>query len=191
MSRREIVVNTLLGLLLISVPALLFMLGIATLRGAGLVITHFWPQLAHSQNKALLGFFALSELMSAAAHSRKRRWRNAFLSFAALPLFLSVWFAGAHSSLGLNGDWWIAGLAFAFFIPPDSIPTRFQFFAAASTISAVVAVNTGMLGSGLTARIVSDCVIAGFFMWSVTYARELLSGLENAGPQAPLSPTSA
>lgn len=35
MSRREIVVNTLLGLLLISVPAVLFLLGIAALKGAG------------------------------------------------------------------------------------------------------------------------------------------------------------
>jgi hypothetical protein len=185
MSRREIVVNTLLGLLLISIPALLFLLGIAVLRGADQVVTSVWPQLAHSQDAVLLGFMALGALTVAIRHSRKRRWHNAFLSFAALPMFLSIWFAGAHSSFGLNGDWLIASLLFAFFVPPDSAPTRFQFFVAASAISAVVAVNTGLLGSGFLARIVADCALAGYLAWFVWNARK------TEDPQAPLSPTNA
>ena len=191
MSRREIVVNTLLGLLLISVPAVLFLLGIAALKGAGLVITHFWPQLAHSKDKAFLGFLALCLLPAAIRYSRKRLWRNAFLCFAALPMILSIWFGGAQSSLGLNGNFWVAGILLVSFIPPDSSPTRFQFFAVASAISAVIAVNTGLLGSGLTARIVSDCVFAGFFIWFAIDARERLSGPKNPGPQGPLFPTNA
>jgi hypothetical protein len=185
MSRHDIIVNTLLGLLLVAAPALLFFLAFAVLKGAGLVIASFWPQVAHSQDVALLGFMALGALASAIRHSRKRRWHNAFLSFAALPMFLSIWFAGAHSSFGLNGDWLIAGLLFAFFIPPDSAPTRFQFFVAASAISAVVAVNTGLLGSGFLARIVADCALAGYLAWFVWNARK------TEDPQAPLSPTNA
>jgi hypothetical protein len=187
MSRREIVVNTLLGLLLISVPALLFLLGIAALKGAGLVITHFWPQLAHSQDKAFLGFFALCLLPAAIRYSRKRLWRNAFLCFAALPMILSIWFGGAQSSLGLNGNFWVAGILLVSFIPPDSSPPRFQFFAVASAISAVVAVNTGLLGSGIMARIVSACLLAGLSLWIVIEARRDSNSTEDRG----LSPTSA
>jgi hypothetical protein len=193
MSRREIVVNTLIGLLLISVPALLFMLGFAALKGAGLVITSFWPQLAHSQDAVLLGFFALSVLASAVAHSRKRHWRSAFLSFAALPMILSVWFGDPHSSFGLGGDFWIGMLLVpaVFSIPPDSAPTRFHFLAAASAIFAVIAVNTGLLGSGLIARIVSDCVFAGVFIWCANEFRRNWNGTKDPDAGAPLSPTNA
>jgi hypothetical protein len=195
MSRRDIVVNTLLGLLLVSVFALPFFLGIAilpvVLKGAGLAIASFWPKLAHPQNAAILVLIALCALTPAVVHSRKRRWRNAFLSFAALPMILSIWFADAHSSFGLNGDYWIVILLVAFSSPPDSAPTRFHFFAAACAISAVVAVNTGLLGYGLIARIVSDCVFAGLFIWFVVDARRNWNGTKDPGPQAPLSPTSA
>jgi disulfide bond formation protein DsbB len=191
MSRRDMVVNTLLGLLLISALGLPLLLGFAVLKGASLVITSFWPQLAHHQDALLLGFMALGALTAAIQQSRKRRWRSALLSFAALPMILSICFAGAHSSFGLNGAFWIAGFFPVFFLPPDSAPTRFQFFAAAAAISAVVAVNTGLLGSGLIARIVSDCVLAGLFIWSAMWARELSSGPKDPGPQAPLSPTNA
>jgi hypothetical protein len=191
MSRREIVVNALLGLLLISVAALPFLLAMAVFKGAGLVIASFWPQLAHSQNAVLLGFIAAGALASAIGHSRKLRWRNAFLAFAALPMILSIWFADAHSSFGFNGEYWIASFFLIFSIPLDSVPTRFHFFAAASAISAVVAVNTGVLGSGLIARIVSDCVLAGLFLWFVVDAPRNWNGTRDPGPQPPLSPTSA
>jgi hypothetical protein len=191
MSRREIVVNTLLGLLLISVWALPFLLAFAVIKGAGLLITHFWPQLAHSQDAVFLGFMASGVLACAIRRSHERRWRSAFLSFAAFSMILSFWFADPRSLFSFNGENWIAIIFVTFFILPDSAPTRFHFFAAASAITAVIAVNTGLLGSGLIARIVSDCVFAGLFIWWLTYARELLNGPENADPQAPLSPTSA
>jgi hypothetical protein len=191
MSRREIVVNTLLGLLLVSVAALPFLLGIAVLKGADRLITSFWPQLADSRNAALLGFMTLAALTSAVAHSRKRRWRNAFLCFAALPMIPSIWFAYPHSSFGLNGDFWIASFFLILSIPPDSAPTRFRFFATASAISAVIAVNTGLLGSGLIPRIVSDSVLAGLFIWFVIEARRNSNGTTDQSPQTPLFPTNA
>jgi hypothetical protein len=187
MSRREIVVNTLLGLLLISALGLPFLLAFAALKGADLVITSFWPQLAHSQDAVFLGFMALGVLASAIMHSRKRHWRSGFLSFAALPMILSIWFAGAHSSFGLNGVYQFVIILAALFMPLDSAPTRFQFFAAASAISAVIAVNTGLLGSGVMARIVSFCLLSGFFLWFVIEARRNSSSTENRG----LFPTSA
>jgi hypothetical protein len=190
MSRREIVVNTLLGLLLVSALPVFFLVGLAVLKGASLVIASFWPQVAHPQNAAFVGFVALAALTSSVRHFRKRRWRNAFLTFAALPMILSFWFAGAHSSLGLGGDFWIAGVLFVF-IPPDSAPTRFQFFAAATVISAVVAVNTGLLGFGLMSRIVSDCLLAGFYIWCVNEFRRNWNDTKDPVPQAPLSPTNA
>jgi hypothetical protein len=191
MSRRDMVVNTLLGLLLISALGLPLLLGFAVLKGASLVITSFWPQLAHHQDAIFVGFMALCVLASAIRHSRRQHWRSAFLSFAALPMILSIWFAGPHSSFGFNGEYWFAIVFVTFFIPPDSDPTRFQFFAAASAISAVMAVNTGLLGSALMARMVSDCLLAGFFIWFAMWARELSSGPKDPGPQAPLSPTNA
>jgi hypothetical protein len=191
MSRRDMVVNTLLGLLLVSALPVFFLVGLGVLKGASLVIASFWPQLAHPQDALLLGFMALGALTAAIQQSRKRRWRSAFLSFAALPMILSIWFAGPHSSFGFNGEYWFAIVFVTFFIPPDSDPTRFQFFAAASAISAVMAVNTGLLGSALMARMVSDCLLAGFFIWFAMWARELSSGPKDPGPQAPLSPTNA
>lgn len=66
-------------------------------------------------------------------------------------------------------------------MPLDSAPTRFQFFAATSVISAVIAVNTGLLGSGLMARIVSTCIFAGFSLWVVIEARRDSNGTEDRG----------
>jgi len=186
MSRREIVVNTLLGLLLILIWTLPFLLAIAVLKGACLVITRFWPHLAHFQNAEYLGI-TLAVLISAVRHSRKRHWRIAFLSFAAFPMILSVWFAGAHSSLGFYGNYQFVIVLAALFMPLDSVPTRLQFFAAASAICAVVAVNTGLLGSGLMARIVSACLLAGFSLWIVIEARRDSNSTEDRG----LFPTSA
>jgi len=99
MSRRDMVVNTLLGLLLVSALPVFFLVGLGVLKGASLVIASFWPQLAHPQDALLLGFMALGALTAAIQQSRKRRWRSAFLSFAAFdsvdlvrwPSFI-VWF---------------------------------------------------------------------------------------------------
>jgi hypothetical protein len=195
MGRRDILVNTLLGLLLVFVFALPFFLALVVLsfvlEAAGLLIARFWPQWAHSQEAVFLGLIALAELTSAIGHWRKRQWRNAFLSFAAVPMILSIWLAAAHSSLGLNGPYWIAILFLIFSIPLESVATRVNFFVAASGICAVIAVNTGMLGSGLIARIVSDCVLAGVFLWFANAVRHNRYGLKNPGPQTPPSPAGA
>ncbi|MGA9979952.1 MAG: hypothetical protein WBQ08_15125, partial [Candidatus Sulfotelmatobacter sp.] len=136
MSRRDIVINTLLGLLLISALGLPLLLGFAVLKGVSLVIATFWPQLAHSQDGVFLVFLAFGVLASAIAHSRKQHWRSAFLCFAALPMILSVWFAGPHAPLGFYGSYETVIVLAVLFMPLDSAPTRFQFFAATSVISA-------------------------------------------------------
>jgi hypothetical protein len=195
MGRRDILVNTLLGFFLVFVFALLFLLAVAALgvvlKNAGLLIARFWPQLAHSQEAVFLGLIALAELKSAIGHLRKRHWRNAFLSFAAVPMILSIWLAAAHSSFGLDGSYWIAILFLIFSIPVESVATRFHFFAAASGICAVIATNTGLLGSGLLARIVSDCVLAGVFLWFASAIRHNRYDPKNPGPQTPPSPVGA
>jgi hypothetical protein len=87
-------------------------------------------------------------------------------------MLLSVWFADVHSPLGLHGSWWIFVLLPIGVIPDRADRTQFQFLAGAAIICAVIAINTGLLGSGLLAQIVADVVLAGSFAWVIANARE-------------------
>jgi hypothetical protein len=60
---------------------------------------------------------------------------------------------------------------------------------AASTVGAVIAINTGLLGSGSLARIIADCVLAGLVVWFVIDLRQSRNGLQTPGPQDRVSPT--
>jgi len=188
---RDIVVNILLGVLLVSVFLLPFFLFVVVagyvLQALSLRVEHLFPRMPGSQ-VMLVGIFLAVFLFSAVRDVWKRRWLRAFLSLAILPMIASVWLAGVHSPLGLRTPFWVLTLFPVFAIPEGSTPTRSQFFLAASIICAVIAINTGLLGSGAMARIAADCLMAGAFLWFVIDAS---SSAKNPGPKAPLSPTRA
>jgi hypothetical protein len=192
MSRRDIVINTVLGFLIVAIflfPFLLFaVVAEYILRALNLSVGYLFPGTANLK-VVILAVFLIVSLVSAVGQVWKRRWRNAFLSFAMLPLFASVCLADAHSLLGLRGPFWIFGLLPIFAIPEASGPTRSQFLLVASTICAVIAINTGLLGSGLVARIIAGCVLVGLALWFIIDVRQRDAGPTNPGPQAPLSPT--
>jgi hypothetical protein len=192
MSRRDIVVNTLLGLFLLLVFALPVVL--AVVAGAYVFaavdrsVRHFLPGTAHPESVAFLCLFSLASLVYGIGHLRRHRWMSAFLFFAMFPMILSVWFAKVHSSFALDRSFWMFSLFPILAISKDFPPTRSQFLVGASTITTVVAINTGLLGSGPIARIAADCVLTGLFIWFVIYVRQSWSS-KNPGSEAPLSPS--
>jgi hypothetical protein len=194
MSRRETSLNTFLGAFLILALALYvaFYMGAAWLgiQGLEFAARHFLPRAVSPKAGSILAFFiffAVTWLVAAVKHLRSQRWRSAFLRLAVIPAMLSIWFADARSLLGLGG-------AFGMFIllailggATASEATRFDFYAYASLVCAVVAVNTGLLGWGWLARIVSDCALAGVLAWLALEVRQRLTGRENVATQPPFS----
>jgi len=195
MSRRETVVNTLLGIFLVAVFLLPFLLFFVV---AGYVLQaldhgarYLLPGVVHySSSLIFLSLLCLLSLVYGVTHLRRRRWQSAFLSFAILPMIVSVWFADVHSPLGRDALWmWPAFLIVA--IPTDSRLTRFEFIVGASTVAAAVSANTGLLGSGSLARTIADCVLVGLFTWFVIDVRQRWSSPKTPGPEAPPSPNHA
>jgi hypothetical protein len=165
MSRRDIVVNTLLGLFLIAVFLLPFLLTGYVLQALNLTIQHFFPGTV-SPRILLVGFLLLCSLVSGVTNARKKQWRSVFLSFAMIPVVASMCLGDPHSPFGLQANFWIFGLLpILFFVPGGSGPNRSQFFLAASAICAAIAINTGLLGSGPLSRIVAACVLDGALLW--------------------------
>jgi hypothetical protein len=194
MSRREIVVNTLLGILLITVWALPFLLALAA--AAYLVgpmnrlVKLVFPTIHDPANMLFFCLFGAMLLVGGICLMRKRRWMNAFLSFASAPMLLSIWLADSHSPLGLNGSFWFVAILPLLAIPADSDSARPQFFLVASTIGAVIAVNTGLFGSGPVARISADIVTAALLVWFVIDTRQYWSSSDSPVEQVPPSPVS-
>jgi hypothetical protein len=178
MSRRNILVNTLLGFFLISVFALLFFLAVGALgvvlKAGNLFITRFWPQLAHSQDTIFLGLIASVVLTSAIGHLRKRRWQNAFLSFGIAAAMLSIWLAPSHS---LGGQPALALVPWTFFLifailPGDVRLTRFEFILGNSIVAALVAINAGLLGPDRLSNVVAICAQLAIVLLMVLHVRQ-------------------
>jgi hypothetical protein len=193
-SRRDVVVNTLVGVLLVAVflfPFLLFVVVAEyVLQALNLTIEHFFPGTVDPR-VLIVGVSLLFSLVSGVTQARKKRWRNVFLSFAMIPVIASMWLADPHSPFGLQANFWAFGLLPMYAIGEGSDLTRSHFFLAASAICAAIAINTGLLGSGLVARIIAGCVLVGLALWFITDVRQCDTGPTNPGPKVPLSPTRA
>jgi hypothetical protein len=169
MSRRDIIVNTLLGILLVTVLLLPFLLYVVVaeyvFQALNLTIQRFFPGTVNPRI-LLVGIILLCSLISGVTHARKKQWQSVFLSFAMIPVVASMWLGDPHSPFGLQANFWIFGLLpILFIVPGGSGPTRSQFFLAASAICAAIAINAGFLGSGPLARITAGCVLTGCFLW--------------------------
>jgi hypothetical protein len=196
MSRRDIVVNTLLGLLLLlifAVPCVLFVVVLSyLLQGGILAVKHFWPAIPNPPEIAIFGLLLVVSLVSGVRQLRKRDWTGAFLSFVIFPTMLSMWLSHIHTLVGGHASGLAPGaiLLVISILPGDRPMTRFKFVTGASLVGATVAVNTDLLGSGALGRLVAGCVVIGIFLRFAIDARENWEP-KNPGPRAPLSPTSA
>jgi len=192
MGRRDIIVNTLLGLFLVAVFLLPFLLVLLVagyvLQALSLIIQHFFPGTVNPRI-LLVAFILLSSLVSGVMQARTKQWQNVFLSFAMIPVIASMWLADPHSPFGLQGSFWVFGLLPTFAIAEGSDLTRSQFFLAASAICAAIAFNADLLGSGSLSRIVAACALDGWALWFIIAVRRRGSNPEDPGETAPISPT--
>ena len=174
MSRRDVAVNTLLGIFLVSVFLLPFLLALFVagyvLQAVDRWMKPFLPRTVYPE--LLLFYFLLCavSLFLGVADLRRKNWRNAFLFFAFLPMIVSMWLTDPHSMLGVRGAFWQWPFFLLISAQTDSRLTWLEFVVGATTVAAAVAVNTGLLGAGLLFHVVSECVIAsvaGVFVWSM------------------------
>lgn len=189
---RDTTVNVLLGVLLVSVFLLPFFLYVLVaeyvLHALSLGVQHFFRGTVNPKI-VVLAVFLLISLASSIQHVWKRRWRNAFLSFVILPMIASAWLADVHSPLGFQAPLWLVMLFPIFAISEESAPTRPHFVLAASAACAMIAINTGLLGSGILARVIADCTLTGLVIWFVFDVRQRWNSPNNPAPRTPLSPT--
>jgi hypothetical protein len=190
MRGREAIVNTLLGIFLISVLFLPFLLGIVVLKYAVPVIDQelwiLFPTAAHPAYIAFIALLSLLALISGVTNLRKRRWRDAFLCLAILPMIASIRFAGPHSMFGIDGSIWV--WPWLIVTAAQSGLNRSQFFLAGAVIGAVVAINAGLLGAGTLCRVASYGVLLvslGLAAWSI---RSGMTNRVDSNPQS-LLPT--
>ena len=181
MSRREIAINALIGIFLIVVllsPFLLALVALAYIvRPIGQLFKTFLPGLSDPEDLFFLGLFCAWFLVEAIKRLRKREWTGAFLFLAGVPMLLSSWPARSYSPLGLNGHSWVVCILAMCFAHAGPVLTRIQFLLTASAISAIVAINTGLLGVGAFAHVAADCVLAGLLIWFVMDTRSTRGAL--------------
>jgi hypothetical protein len=132
----------------------------------------------------------LAALISGIGHLRKRLWRNAFLSVAAVALALSVCLARTNAAFAPGGTFGMfVFLAILTGIPNNTSLSRSRFLAVSSMVGALVAANTGLLGSGPVARIVGDFGLVAIFIWFLFDLRQSWGNSNSSHPQAPLTST--
>lgn len=167
-------IDCLLGLILILMFAIPVVVGVVAIgfacQAVTLALHHFVPALARPWNAELYGLLCLWSLISGIGHLRKQRWPNAFLSFAAIPMIVSVGFAGVRSPLGdevfFPWPWFVVILNSI-----DSPATRLEFLVGGLVVATSVAVNTGMLEFGTLAQIAAYGVFSGVLALFVMYFR--------------------
>ena len=184
MSRREIVVNTLLGAILIGAFALIAALFLGAyslgLYGLGLVVKHFFPSI--SDDAGLLALICLLALMSIETALRKRLWLNALLAFLVLALPVSAWFVRAT---GLRDVWWFYLMFMLLLIPNDRSLRRWEASLGVALVAFRLLHNFGVLGNGTADLVVSNSTILALFAWAVVRWRlgELTPATVNSSSQ--------
>jgi hypothetical protein len=106
MSRREIVVNTLLGIFLLVTALIIFLIFLAFVGADWLGLSafkyltgRFLPGLVIPANLLLLLIYAVSAVGYGVAHLRRNLWRNASLCFAVIPVIGFMWLGYPSSDL--------------------------------------------------------------------------------------------
>jgi hypothetical protein len=185
MSRRDIVVNTLLGIFLFVAALLIFLLFVAAfwlgLAAIKYLADRFFPGLVLPKSVALLVLYGVSTLVYGVGHLRHKHWRNAFLCLAVIPVIMSAWLADPHSPFGRDDFVSLWLILIALFTPDTSLVPRIEFFLGASIVGACVVINSGLVGANVLAHAVSNCtLVAAFVLLAIQVRRRTAS--ENATP---------
>jgi hypothetical protein len=177
MGRREIVVNTLVGALLLLVffarfAAIALVVWFAFI-GLEWVFHLVLPSRTLPTEFLLFGAWTLLSLSSGIRHVRAKRWRNAFLCFVGAPLMGLAWFTPIRSSIGGNGSamFFCIPVMMVIAIADGATLGRLQFFLAAAIAGAALAVNGGLLGNGVLSHTVANCVLAVAVLWWIVTIR--------------------
>jgi len=174
MSRRDIVVDILLGTLLLSVFfSGLALIGLAALFasiGLTWIARRVLPGVALPVGSSLFGIWILISGWRAIREAQKRRWRNAFLFLISAPLIGMAWFTPIRSSLGDSGHpvLWLFPVIIVVAIADDAHMGWLRFYLATSVAVAAVLVNSGLLGNGSLSHRVANCVLAVAVAWWIT-----------------------
>jgi hypothetical protein len=193
MSRREIVVNALLGSLLLLVLfvyftaiAVIFMSGFL---GFDWVIRRLLAGITLPADFSFFVILALITVWYSIGHARKGRWRNVFLDFVSIPLMGFAWFT-LFPSIGGHGNAGLYVLPFfsmfpvfiVFDISGDTNLGRLRFFLATAVAAASVSVNSGLLGDGVLARTVANSLSVAAAAWMIGGIRK---GWKKTPPDQP------
>jgi hypothetical protein len=169
MRSREIAVNTLLGILLVSVFLLPFLFLAGILEYAVSFSTQLLriiPPTLRSESAVFGALLCFLCLINGITGIRKQNWRSAFLFFTFIPMIFSMWYA--HSLLTIDGVFfrWFMFFVVLEQIDPSGLSklpanrSRFDFFTGTSIAGTIIAINTGLLGSGEVSHVASVCVLS-------------------------------
>jgi hypothetical protein len=182
MSRRDIVINTLLGIFLLVAAAFPFLAVVGAfwlaLSAIRYLAGRFIPGLVIPTDLALLLVYGISALVGGVAHLRGKLWRNAFLCLAVIPLIVLAWFAYPSSIFGAGDFFSLPFVAVVLVISDRSVVPRSEFFLSAFILSAVVMVASGLVGADELARVIWTCTGAAAVVLIALRCRRLLASEE-------------
>lgn len=195
MSRRDNVVNALLGTFLLLVFfAYLTAIGLIFWFGFAAIDWIFRRTLAGMTLPADFSFFVIWALITAwygAEHMRKGRWRNVFLHFVSIPLMGFAWLTLFPSSIGAISThaelyalpvFSMFPVFIVFGTSSDPNLGRLRFFLATAVAAASVSLNTDLLGDGALARTVANCLTVAVVVWMIDGVRK---GWKTTPPDRP------
>src|SRR5882762_8689174 len=173
MSRRDIVVNTLLGTFLLLVFfACLAAIGLVVLFGfvrLEWIVRLVVPDMTLPRGFSIIGIWMLLSLWNGIRHVREKRWGNAFLCFACAPLVGLGLFTPVHTGQALF--FWVPVMV-VFSIANDATLGRLKFFLAAAIAGGAVLLNSGLLRNGTLSQTIANCLLAMVAVWWIAVIRD-------------------
>jgi hypothetical protein len=173
MRRRDTIVDTLLGILLVliffarcSAIALVVWFG---LMGLESIIRLAFPNWTLPVEFLIFGAWTLIAVRSGIGHARQGSWRNAFLTFLLAPLMGFAWFTRVESSIGAHSVFLLAPVLMVITIGDNEGLGRLKFLLVAAVAGAALSANCGLLGNGTLLHTVANCVLAvSILLWIAT-----------------------
>jgi hypothetical protein len=183
MSRREIVVNTLCGVVLLTIftaivgaillPAF-YLLGI---------LSAWLDHLGVPRDIVLDGIMILLVLAVGIQHLRMKFWSNAVLTFALVPLVVLEEFTGVQDT-GL-GRGFIFVFLIIFFLPTGCPLRRREYVVGAVMVLSATALIVGVFGHAAVGRTIAYCICFAAAAWYVVLFWQ--GRLQGQKPSAPIS----
>jgi len=182
-SRRDVVVNTLIGFFLLAIAFLVLLAYVAalwiTIWTIKVLAKRFFPGVIVPFPVAMFIVLGITSLAAGVGHLRSRRWRNAFVSLALIPVGTSIWFADPRSPYGPDGFAYLWLTLLALFPVEKFLLPRSEFFLSASILMIVMAVNSGILGFGAFTHYLSVCTVLTAVVFFVIKARRRQAAVDH------------